>query len=225
MALQTRPDGELVLVAGATRSGKTVWTAQRTWKHYRALVWDAKDEWGHRYNCRRISCVRELAEACKPGAKLERIAYVPDLALESMKLRDRGDAYRECFDVFCRLAWIWLRVARGALIVEELADVTHPGKAPIAWGRICRSGLAYGPSIYALTQRPSESDKTALGNATLLHVHQMASEADERYMARELRCDQARVAALRPLQFLERDRMSGAAPARAGSVKIRTLAA
>lgn len=208
MALVLRPDGSLDVIAGASRSGKTTDTAQRIARARRVLVWDAKNEWSIRYQCRRVDDPRELAACVKPGAKLERIAYVVPVS-------------REAFEYFCRQAWVWIRVARGALVIEELADVTSSGKAPQAWGEIIRKGLAYGPSIYALTQRPAESDKTAIGNATAIRCFQMAREEDERYMARELRVEQARVAQLKPLQWLERNRLTH--QVRAGSVKLRTL--
>ena len=122
------------------------------------------------------------------------------------------------FEIFAALAWVWIRQARGALIIEELAAVTSPGKAPAAWGQVCRAGLRYGPRIFAITQRPAESDKTAIGNATLVHCHQLAREADERYMARELRVDPAELGKLRPLDWIERDRRTGAH--RRGRVKF-----
>jgi hypothetical protein len=90
--------------------------------------------------------------------------------------------------------------------VEELADVTSPGKAPVYWGEIVRKGLRYGPQIYALTQRPSESDKTVMGNVSIIHCHQMARSEDSAYMARELRIELALVDHLLPFHWIERDR-------------------
>jgi hypothetical protein len=78
------------------------------------------------------------------------------------------------FQIFCKLAWVWLRAAAGVLVVEELSDVTNPAKAPPAWGAICRKHRhALGSTVYALTQRPAESDKTILGNAELIHAGRM----------------------------------------------------
>lgn len=195
--LVSRPDGSLTVVAGASRSGKTVWTVRQLTRVPRALVWDAVGEWGDRYGFRRVDTLAELRAHCFTG-RLERLAY----------FRAGGMGPRE-FDGFCRLAWIWIRAARGALVVEELAAVTSPGKAPAAWGDIVRAGLRYGPDIYALTQRPSESDKTVMGNATVLHCHAMARAGDRRYMAAELDIDPGVLAALRPLEWIERDRRDG----------------
>lgn len=169
------------------------------------LVWDLVGEWADRYGCRRVSSLTEL-QRLAPLGQLERLAYFrPGMAA--------GD-----FDPFCRLAWVWLRAARGTLVVEELASVTTPGKAPAGWGDIIRAGLRYGPEIYALTQRPSESDKTAIGNATVLHCHAMARAGDRRYMAAELDADPAEIGRLRPLQWIERDRRTGAL--RRGTVRF-----
>lgn len=207
----TRPDGELVVVTGATRSGKTAWTAQQVAGLARLLVWDSAEEWALRFDCERITSPAELAARLAP-AKLERLAYVRPVTASE-------------FAFFCRCAWVWLRAARGALVVEELADVTHPGKAPPAWGEIVRKGLRYGPTIYALTQRPSESDKTALGNATRVHAHRMAFPADREYLARVLGVRLEELERLAPLEYLERDLAGQVSRGRVtfGRAKLRAI--
>lgn len=192
-ATQKRPDGSLYVVTGASRTGKTTWVDAQTRAARRLLVWDSGDEWNWRFNCRRVESVFELAQAVKPGAGIARIAYCSPVTPEH-------------FAAFCRLAWVFIRVEVGTLVIEELADVTTPGKAPTYWGEIVRKGLRYGPEIYALTQRPSESDKTVFGNASVIHTHQMDRVDDGKYMAKELRVDQSVIDALRPYQWVERDR-------------------
>ena len=182
-------------MTGATRTGKTTWTAQRVKHDRRLLVWDSADEWGFKFRCQRVTDIGQLAQAVKPGAVDRRIAFVAPVTPLN-------------FAYFCRLAWVYVRARPGTLIVEELADVTSPGKAPVYWGEIVRKGLRYGPSIYALTQRPSESDKTVIGNASILHVHQMARLDDSKYMARELRVADDLVEHLLPFHWIERDRRS-----------------
>jgi hypothetical protein len=194
-ALQQRPDGSLYVATGASRTGKTTWVEQRTRATRRMLVWDSADEWSWRFNCRRVESVFELAQLVKPGAPASRIAFCAQVTAEN-------------FAAWCKLAWIFIRADVGTLVVEELSDVTHPGKAPVFWGEIVRKGLRYGPEIYALTQRPSESDKTVFGNASVLHTHQLDRVDDGKQMARELRVDQALVDALKPYQWIERDRRS-----------------
>lgn len=188
-----RPDGKLYAIAGASRSGKTAWLAQHVENRARMLVWDYKREWFLRYRCRHVETIEELASVVRPGARPERVAFA------SM------DMSREAFDVFCRLAFVWLRSDVGALVIEETASVTSPGKAPAAWGNILRMGLGFGCDIYAVTQRPQESDTTAFGNASVLHCHRLARDADRRYMAREMDLPKSRIDALQPLQWIERD--------------------
>lgn len=182
------------MATGASRTGKTTWVVERVRSARRLLVWDSVGEFADLHQCQRVTTIFELAQAVKPGAPARRIAYCAPVSAES-------------FGQFCRLAWVYIRAHAGAvLVVEELADVTTPGKAPIYWGEIVRKGLRYGPEIYAITQRPSESDKTVMGNASVLHVHQCALEIDAAYMARQLRVDMPQVDALVPFQWIERDR-------------------
>lgn len=191
--IERRPDGSLYVVTGATRTGKTTWVVQRVAGARRLLVWDAMAEWADHFKCQRVESIFDLSQRVKPGAPAARLAFVAPCTAEN-------------FAAFCRLAWVFIRVDLGTLVVEELADVTSPGKAPTYWGEIIRKGLRFGPEVYALTQRPSESDKTVMGNASVLHVHQMAREDDCRYMARELRVDPAAIDALLPFHWIERDR-------------------
>lgn len=191
---EKRPDGTLYAVAGASRSGKTAWIAQRVAREQRLLVWDyPKGEWGIKLRCRRVTDFRELAQLVVPGAPPARLAFAR-----------RSETAEQDFAAFCRIAWVYV-VAHGApLVVEETASVTHPGKAPAPWGNIIRMGLGYGSDIYAVTQRPAESDKTALGNATVVHCGRLQIPDDRATMARYLDVPVADISALRPLQFIER---------------------
>lgn len=192
MALESRLDGRLVLVTGSSRSGKTAWVAQQVDRYGPLLVWDSVGEWSDRYGCKRIGSVRGLADAVTGPAGAGRLALdVPVTA---------GN-----FEAFARLAMIAAKLRDGLrIVVEELADVTTPGKAPAAWGELCRKGLRYGPEIFAITQRPAESDKTAAGNASLIHAHRMALARDRAYMAALLDVPVSRVEKLAPLEYLER---------------------
>ncbi|MGH8964154.1 MAG: hypothetical protein ACRDXB_02325 [Actinomycetes bacterium] len=183
-------------MTGASRTGKTTWVVKRVRRARRLLVWDSAGEFSDLHNCIRVTDVRELAELVKPGAPARRIAFCVPVTAKN-------------FEAFCRLAWVFICSHRDAvLVVEELADVTTPNKAPAAWGELIRKGLRYGPEIYALTQRPAESDKTSIGNASVLVVHQCALEIDATYMAKQLRVPVELVDALKPYERIERDRRS-----------------
>lgn len=193
-----RPDGRGHLVAGASGSGKSAWTIQQCGSDKRLLVWDTMGEWSDRLRLKRAGSIADLhrlvvADMRKPGGF--RVGYV-------------GPITREHFDAFCRLAWVWLRANQGTLVVEELADVTTPGKAPPAWGDIVRKGRHVGAMVYALTQRPAESDKTIVGNAALIHCGLMAFAPDRAYMARCLDVPLREVENLGQLEWIERDMRS-----------------
>jgi hypothetical protein len=191
--LEHRAEGRLFVVAGASRSGKTLWTAQQIARVRRVLVWDLLGEWSTRYRCARVSSFDELVARIDTPRRLA--FHRPGMV---------GD-----FETFCRLAFVWLRLAPGALVIEETASVTHAGKAPAAWGDVVRMSLRYGVELYALTQRPAESDKTAFGNASVIHAGRAVTPADRRTLAEYLDVPVATVAALRPLEWIERDYVTG----------------
>jgi hypothetical protein len=190
MTLVRRREGRLTAVTGASRSGKSLWTAQQCAERTALLAYDLLGEFSSRYRCERIRSIPDLAARLNgPPARLA--YYRPGMAQD--------------FDAFCRLAWCFIRLwPRGALIVEETAAVTQPGKAPAAWGDICRMGLRYGWDIFAITQRPAESDKTALGNASVIHAGRAVTPRDRQMLAEYLDVPVAQVAALKPLEWIER---------------------
>lgn len=190
---ERRESGQLIAVAGASQSGKTTWVADRVRACRRLLAWDYKAEWYRTQACERLETLEQLHSVCTSTAAPGRYAYCTT------------GMNRERFDVWCRFAYVWLRQAQGTLIVEETASVTSSGKAPDGWGDICRMGLGFGAHVYAITQRPAESDKTALGNATLVHCHRQVTEDDVRYIAKLLRVEFAVVDSLLPYQWIERD--------------------
>lgn len=165
------------------------------------LVWDSVGEWSREGLVEPIRTLQELGarlrvDAAKPGRST--LGYV-------------GPVNAATFEAFCRMAWAWLRAApEGALVIEELADVTAPGKAPAAWGEIVRKHRHAGGRVYALTQRPSESDKTIVGNAAVLHVGRMNMQRDRAYAAACLDVPMADITALGDLEFIEKDMRSRA---------------
>ena len=202
-------DGRGVLVAGSSGSGKTAWVLQQTASARRLLVWDSLGEWSRKGRVSGLPTLAQLGMAVQ--ADIREPARVVALGYT-------GPASRTHFAVFCRLAWVWLRGKPGTLVVEELADVTSPGKAPDAWGEICRKGRHYGATVYAITQRPAESDKTIVGNAAAIHTGLMAFPRDRAYMAECLDVPAAEVGALKPLEWIERDMRTRAL--RRGTVRL-----
>lgn len=168
------------LFVGRTGSGKT--TAAReyisAWSpHDLVMVWDMKGEYGqtstgnHRPGWVNAHTNAELFNAVTNlRGRVAFIAAAPGQ-----------------FDYFCRVAHAAASgAARVCVVVEELADVTSPAKAPDSWGIIVRRGRARGMTVVAVTQRPQESDKTILGNRTHLWCGALPSDRDAEYMGRQL---------------------------------------
>jgi hypothetical protein len=195
-----RRDGEAFLVTGSRGSGKTAWVMQQIPRSAELVVWDVVGEWSRRRVVKAVHTLRELHAAVVSNAPV-RVGYVGPISTV-----DADGRRTPLFPIFCRLAWVWMRCQRGrVLVVEELADVTSPGKAPDAWGEIVRKGRHEGGSVYALTQRPAESDKTIAGNADVIHTGRLSFPRDRKSLAEYLDVPEAEVTALPSLHYIERD--------------------
>lgn len=215
-------DGEAIFVVGSRGAGKTEWTMQQTHKATRLLVWDAVQQWSKRGLVQPVYSIEQLKDAIvadlrRPGRF--RIGYAGPIAIQLPKAHTMQTI--PLFPAFCRLAWTWLRARPGGvLVVEELADVTNPGKAPLHWGEIIRkSRHADHSRIYGLTQRPAESDKTLAGNCDVVHVGRLSLPTDRAMLAKYLDVPVSEVSNLQSLQWIERDNRSRAL--RRGMVKFQ----
>lgn len=176
----------ITVVCGASGSGKSAWVKQRIKKDRRkTLIWDIDDEYAEAGFVRCTSAVEFLTLAQRQKA---RVCYV---------------APRERFEFFCDVVF---GVGDCIAVAEELAGVTTPGKAPPGWHRLVSRGRKRGIEIIGVTQRPSESDKTIMGNASLFHVCMMARAQDRAYMAREMDVQQDILNGLAPLEWVEKRR-------------------
>ena len=186
MAVDTSREAKIVVVTGSSGSGKSLWTKQQIKGAKRLIIWDIDDEYsGSVRGVERVTSIKELAAKLKK-AKTGKFAYVG-------KVSD--------FELFCRAAFAW---ANCTCVVEELADVTTPAKAPEGWGQLVRRGRKYGIEIYAVTQRPSESDKTIIGNASIIHAGRMNRAQDRAYMAKEMDIRLEVITDLKPLEYVEK---------------------
>lgn len=185
-------DGRLYVVAGASRTGKTAWTSRQVRGAPRAMAWDPEAQWCDLPGWRKVSTRAELWEyAQKPGSY--KVAFVP------------GPDMRTDFDFWCECVFYAGRF-RGPLVAvaEELADVTTPAKAPGAWGILLRRGLKRGITIYAISQRWAEADKTAIGNASAFVCFAMRGD-DVDYMARKTRIPVEKLQRLQALEWVQAD--------------------
>ena len=190
-----RPDGIAILVTGSRGSGKSGWTRQAVQRESRLLVWDTMHEWSRD---RVVTPVRTLQD-------LHQVVVQDLMHPGPFRYGYVGPTTTKTFPTFCRLAIVWMKAAPGALVVEELADVTHPGKAPEGWGECVREGRHYGGRLYALTQRPAESDKTIAGNVDIIHAGRQSFPRDRKTIAEYLDVPVADVTQLQNLHWLERD--------------------
>lgn len=190
-------DGRLYVISGASRSGKTAWTRKQTAKKRRIAAWDPEDQWAQLPGWKKITTRAALLEAMKkPGAF--KLAYVAG-----------GDLKAE-FDFFCGCAIYAGRYVEGLdVVAEELADVTTPSKAPGNWGILLRRGLKRGITIWAISQRWAEADKTAVGNATDFALFRASAE-DARYLQRKTGVLETEIAAMVQLEYILKDALTGA---------------
>jgi hypothetical protein len=201
-------DGRVILVAGFTGSGKSAWVIQRCHKATKLLVWDSDQEWSKRGLVEPAYTMDALKQRIidnirRPGRL--RLGYAGPMKLTLARAGGRPLEV-PLFPVFCRLAWVWIRSGPGkTLVVEELADVTHTGKAPADWGEIVRKSRKHGADVYGLAQRPAEIDKTIVSNAAEIHSGFLGFPDDRIYVAKCLGVSVREVETLKPLDYLHRN--------------------
>ena len=121
-----------------------------------------------------------------------------------------GGKLAEAFDFWAQAVMYAGRYVEPlACIAEELADVTTPSKAPGNWGILLRRGLKRGITIYAISQRWSEADKTAVGNASEFVLFRQSSGDDVAYLSRKTRVPADEINALQPLEWVRFDALNG----------------
>ena len=191
MTLKTE-DGRLRVVSGASRCGKTTQVAKETASEKRICAWDPEDQWAQLPGYRKVTTRKELLAAMGTPGRV-RVAYVAG-----------GDIKAE-FDFWCGVVMYAGRyIAPLVAIAEELADVTTSSKAPGNWGILIRRGLKRGITIYAISQRWAEADKTAIGNASEYLLFTSRGE-DVDYIARKTRVPIDEIESLKPFEFIRYD--------------------
>lgn len=187
-----RPDS-VVFATGARGSGKTSWLKQYARGFGRVLVWspvEESDRYADQLGVAPAICLADFLFIAQTG----RGVYAPPIPTPDL------------FDVWAKIVY---HVGDCLALVDELADVTPIGKAVGWWGALLRKGRHRRISIAAGAQRPAEIDKTIIGNSTRLVVFRLARVTDRRLMADEVGVDRDVLDALRPLQFLDCDRLTG----------------
>lgn len=180
------------LFCGSSGSGKSFKVKSKIAKAKRLIIFDPDDEYGELANIQTVKNAQALLALVKRNPKGPlRVRFVAN-----------GVA---AFDVWAKIAFAW---GNCVAVAEEIAGVTSPGKAPAGWHTLVSRGRKRGITIYAVTQRPSESDKTILGNISRIWVGRMARAKDRKYMAAELDVHTDDITELKALDYLERDMLS-----------------
>ncbi len=189
-------EANIMAIMGASGSGKslTVKSGLAASPPRRLLVWDAMDEYSpHAKSC---STLRELVDAMR-----EQPAF-------QLRIVPRGSSAKiaERFAVFCAAAF-----AAGDLtmIIEELQTVTSPSHAAAEWSDCTLRGRHRGLCVVGISQRPASVDKNFFGNATRVRTGRLNYADDVRCMANVLNVAAEDVAALRPLEYIERRMATG----------------
>lgn len=182
-------DGRLIVISGASRSGKTAYTVQQIKKEKRIIAWDVEDQFSQLSGFIRVTSPTELIRLTQTAGGLK-IAYVCNSNL------------KDSFNFFAGCAYRWgLKFGGCVVIAEELADVTTTAKAPEKWGILLRRGLKRGISIFAISQRWAEADKTAIGNASEFVCFRMNGE-DIPYMSKKTRISIEALEGLNSLEYV-----------------------
>lgn len=166
----------VIYLVGATGSGKSHRAARFIRAHRgRVLVWDLKDDHPT------IPRVRDLADLARRIHRERALRYVPQLA----------DLDRQ-FDLFCRIAWAMQAHDPSTdllFLVEELPEVTQPGRAPPTWRRIVLQGRVYGFTVMATTQAPAFVDKSFTGSATYIAAGRLGEMRHAREIGQRINVD------------------------------------
>lgn len=189
MKVNTALSASIGVVCGSSGSGKSVTVKKAIYKAPRLLVWDPDDEYSGPEGVPGVQRVASMAELARKvaAAKKGRFAFVgkPDQ-----------------FDAWCRVAFAW---GQCVAVAEELAGVTSPGKAPPGWHTLVSRGRKRGIALIGVTQRPAESDKTIMGNASFIRVGRLSRAQDRRYMASEIDIPERYINALENLQYISKN--------------------
>lgn len=186
---------------GAQGSGKTAWALQaieRMPLRHRLVCWDFKHDPRLKGIGADVRSVPELARAMK----------APKFRLRLLVNHDLDIA--EQFKWFCTAAW---GAGNVLMVVDELPEVTRPGKAPPLWRKCINIGRQYAHpetgkpctlAIVGMAQRPAEVDKSFIGNLDVLHVGRLGEVNDAREMAGKLGCDWRELTTLENLHWIEK---------------------
>jgi hypothetical protein len=192
-----RPDAECIAILGSRGCGKSTWLRQ--WLEREAPgrlgLWDVKRE----HKLAGLVGTDNLAEYVRAlRARTWRLAFYPSMMDAKRRARE--------FEIWCAAMY---RAKHCCAVVEELAFMTTPSRAPQAWRTLSLLGRDENPAggnvtVLATSQRPASIDKDFVGNATLIHCGRLPYFNDADTVARTLGVRADELQQLAPLAWLER---------------------
>lgn len=197
----------ILAVLGARGTGKSAWVKQTLERMAprRLAVWDLMQEYGDLATFTRLG---DAVRAMDTGAF--RVAFWPS----------RDDKKREQqFEVWCHAV---LAAGRLTAVVEELAFVTKPMKAPSGWREMVLLGRhqQHQLTIIGTSQRPASIDKDFLSNCDVVHCGRLAYKPDAEKAAMVLDVPVEDILRVPDLCYFER--AAGAAAAKRGQLSFAT---
>lgn len=189
---------QIIAVMGASGSGKSTFIkrALRKPKPARLMVWDPMGEYAEFGQV--FSSLGGMVDMLgKVGAGKFSVVFQPS---------HHEKARAKQFDVFCGLA---MALGNLTLVAEELKFVTKPGYAPLRWSAVTMTGRHKGLRVIGASQRPASIDKDFLGNCTIIRTGRLAYPEDVKAVSRAMQVQEAQIADLKPLEWIEKDMSTG----------------
>lgn len=164
--------GILTAVCGRPRCGKGQAVQREISRKQVSLVWDPKGD-REDYKNAVVRCFN-IPQLCAVVERVKSGQVIYTGALKDLPL-------------FTKVAWIFARKFgdKCAVVFDEMASTSNPGKATGEYGDFLRQSLYLGHDIYVIAQRAAEADKTAFGNASRFLFVALGTAADKKYIAEQ----------------------------------------
>jgi hypothetical protein len=185
-------DANIFGVMGSTGCGKSMWvkTTLLRKSDRRVAIWDYKREYQNYADLVTENLKEAILSMQKTGF---RVAFRPSFD-DSLRIKQ--------FDLFCKAIW---HAKNTKAVMEELAMVTTPQRAPAGWKQLTCSGRSEGITIIGLSQRPAQVDKDFFDNCTELHVGFLAGSKSRSVMAQEMDIPESDIQALGPMEYIHKN--------------------
>ncbi len=178
---------EAILFTGISRTGKSTLFREMISRAERLIIIDTLAEYGRLsppFPALTINSIENLYDYLADArGKNYRIVFEPENLMDTVELKDGSES--TIFNEVCRV--VYEHLDNVVLGVEELADHTKPGYAPLFFQRIVRSGGHHGISVYATTQRPKEIWTGFRGQLTKFISFKLYDDSDLAWVASAIR--------------------------------------